>query len=135
MKFTPETLRKTCEEYKICGENQDKLVKEFFENYPDIELTEAKSEYRVGRSASYSFNNRVILSLNAPTSASVDLNRECVRPMGAALFWGVTSGCVFLESGCYKPLMHTGSNIKVATDNKVKRKWYEKIKDIFLHTR
>lgn len=142
MKFTPETLREVCEEFRIRGKNQDKLVNDFFENYPDLELVEDRHDCYVRDNciekwASYSFGNNTVLNFNAPTTTSDKQDGLCVdtRPSSVALFWGVASGCFFYETGRCDPLMHGGTGITVAHDNKSKKQWCERVKNFFTHTR
>ena len=126
MKLTSETLKKTCEEYKICGENQEKLVKEFFENYPDIELTERKLDYGSGKSVDYFSAGRCMLKFDVPTSSGI--NEGLAHPLGKAYFHGKKFDHVFLESGYNCVLPH---HVKIIGHD---GKWSEKIRSL-LHIR
>ena len=48
MKLTPEKLEEICDSYGIGGRNKENLVKEFFAEYPNIELYQCRLPFNLG---------------------------------------------------------------------------------------
>ena len=132
MKLTSEILKKICDDYGIREGNKEKLIKTFLAEYPDTELTEKKYNYKEGKGVDYSSEDgRLILKLETPTLAD---NNECIPSMGAAYFHGKDFTRIFLKSGYDRSFPQRSTKI-VAKDDKVRKRWPEKIKDIFFHAR
>lgn len=130
MKFTQETLRLKCEEFKIRGNSQEKLIKEFFETYPSIELKEEEYNYERGRGVDYFSKDSSLILKFEDNLPSGETNHGSARLIGSVYFHGKDSSHVMSEDGYDKVIPH-----KVIDNHKSWEQWYERIKDIFLHTR
>lgn len=62
MKLTPEKLEKICDSYGIRGRNKEDLVKEFFAEYPNIELYQYSLPFNSGTSFSLKSGKSIILT-------------------------------------------------------------------------